>query len=277
MNSSVLRKTSTAFSYLSRPLTYPFLLRLIKIKVLGGTTSLEKSSDKATAWCRKQAVTTAEGIYQLTGLRIEAQESVRDRFESIFRSADAKVAACPQAMGGGGNLDLLFFLATHWQADYVLETGVAYGWSSLALLLALKKTPSAKLISTNLHYSEYEDDSYVGCVVPAELRERWVLLKKADKVAIPEALEMMPEVNLCHYDSDKTYAGRLWAYSLLWRSLSVGGCFISDDIGDNLAFAHFCKRVNQSPTVVKMPATEGEKYIGILVKKSSRQPKEIMF
>ena len=41
---------------------------------------------------------------------------------------------------------------------------------------------------------------------------------------------MVPEIDLCHYDSHKDYDARMWAYPRLWAALRSGGIFISDDI-----------------------------------------------
>ena len=67
---------------------------------------------------------------------------------------------------------------------------------------------------------------------------------------------------MCHYDSDKSYDGRMWAYPILWRALRPGGIFISDDISDNLAFRDFAAQISATPTVVKFD----NKYVGILLK-----------
>ena len=47
-------------------------------------------------------------------------------------------------------------------------------------------------------------------------------------------------IDLCHYDSDKSWWGRAYAF-LLWKALKPGGLFISDDIQDNMFFAEFVK------------------------------------
>ena len=67
---------------------------------------------------------------------------------------------------------------------------------------------------------------------------------------------------MCHYDSDKSYSGRMWTYPRLWHALRPEGLFISDDIGDNMGFADFARSVAIEPIVVR----SGEKYVGILIK-----------
>ena len=275
MAANLSRKAKTAAYYLSHPNTYPFLARLVRTKFLGGSMSLNQTKEKATEWCRERAVNTEKAIYNITAK--EQLTPIRSLFASTFEQADIKAMTCPQEMGGAGNLDLLYALTQYFNATRVIETGVAYGWSSLAILLAITPKPQAHLVSTNMHYSRYDDDSYVGCVVPDNLKQFWTIIREADRTALPKAIAILPEYDFCHYDSDKTYAGRIWAYPLLWQSLKTGGCFISDDVGDNLAFAHFCRMVHTSPVVVQMPSSSGEKYVGVLFKKSNAAVEQIMF
>jgi hypothetical protein len=151
------------------------------------------------------------------------------------------------------------------------------GWSSLALILALRNRPDGRLASTNLHYAEFGDESFVGCAVPEELREQWALFRGPDQSVLPQAIAAVAPLDLCHYDSDKSYTGRMSAYRLLWTGRRVGGLFLSDDIGDNLAFAHFCRMTRHRPVVVAAPATDGTKYVGALRKEHDRPLTEWMF
>ena len=53
------------------------------------------------------------------------------------------------------------------------------------------------------------DNNYVGLVIPKNLKENWMLIQDADINALPEALKIQKENDLCHYDSDKYYEGRM--------------------------------------------------------------------
>src|SRR5262249_43805840 len=101
-----------------------------------------------------------------------------------------------------------------------------------------------------------------GVAVPDELRAGWTLIRQADRGALPLALQKVGSIDLCHYDSDKSYAGRRFAYPRLWRALRPGGYFISDDIGDNVAFHEFADEVAVQPTVV----CTHEKFVGVIRK-----------
>ncbi len=165
-------------------------------------------------------------------------------------------------MGGGGNLELIYQLTEHLRAIRVIETGVAYGWSSLVFLLSLKNRQNSLLISTDLPYSK-KTEPYVGLLVPDNLKDNWKLIKGPAKESLPKALKVVPQIDICHYDSDKTYKGRMFAYPLLWDALRSGGILISDDIGDNLAFNRFAKYVDVKPIIVK----KNKGHVGLLLKK----------
>ena len=89
-------------------------------------------------------------------------------------------------------------------------------------------------------YPKMDNEDYVGIVIPSFLKEYWHLIRKPDRKGIISGLKMFDQpIDLCHYDSDKSYYGRSYAYPLLWNSLKEGGIFISDDIQDNFAFKDF--------------------------------------
>ena len=66
-----------------------------------------------------------------------------------------------------------------------------------------------------------------------------------------------------HYDSDKSYEGRLFAYSLLYRHLSPGGVLMSDDVDDNLGFRDFTRGLDADPLVLRR---HDGRYVGLVQK-----------
>jgi predicted O-methyltransferase YrrM len=162
-------------------------------------------------------------------------------------------------MGGAGDLDLLFQAIRRSKARRVIETGVAYGWSSLAALSALRET-DGRLASVDMPYPKEPSEAFVGVAVPAELRDRWTLIREPDRNGLRKAIRAFGGViDLCHYDSDKSYPGRMFAYPLLWKALRPGGVFISDDVQDNFAFRDFCAEHR-----IRFALTESDgKFVGI--------------
>jgi len=244
--------------YSSRPKLYRQFVRRVKARFFHRDLS-PGTREAAERWCEERSMDTAEAILKITGSPMV--EPVRDRFKDVFVKAEEVERTCPVKMGGAAGLDLLYWVAERLQAQHVVETGVAYGWSSLVLLLSLAKRDRGLLISTDMPYANRNNDKYVGCVVPAELRSRWQIIDRADRDALPRALRTLPSLDMCHYDSDKSYEGRMWAYPRLWNSLRPGGCFVSDDVSDNLAFRDFCRRIDANPIVVRM----SDKYAGVLI------------
>jgi len=267
--------------YLTHPQYYSEFFRIFIIyskELLGISKNTPEQHQQSAQWCKSHAVSTAEALQQITGKRCTSLEKL---FPAVLKAARDAEKNSKTRMGGPGNMGLLYYLCQQLQAKHVIETGVAYGWSSLSILLSLQKTSQeikkqemikqnlgfqnkALLISTDKPYPGMNNQQDVGCVVPLELRQNWKLVRGSDRDMLPKILKRIPPLDLCHYDSDKTYEGRAWAYPLLWHKLRKGGWFVSDDIGDNLAFHDFCQKVGKKPIIVKTD----KNYVGLLLKYS---------
>lgn len=260
------RELGIVAPYLLRPIMWPELARLLTRRLTGAPTDpavLESERRDSETWCAARAVTAEDAVRRIGrgGRLIDVKAS----FASRIAAGEARAAACPVKLGGEGNLDLLHSLCESSQAITVVETGVAYGWSSLAILLSLKNRPGAKLYSVDLPYFEYRNDRWVGIVVPDELRPLWKLYRMADREGLPRALRAAGTVDLAHYDSDKSVAGRHFAYPRMWDALRPGGILVSDDIADNRGFQEFCEQNGLDPMIVGQDG----KYQGIIVKPES--------
>ena len=257
----MFEKFKTLLWFLKQPKLYPQLGYLIKSRVLDH--NVEKERELAKRWCRENALSAEEAFSSVTSKQMTYVHQI---FDSEFKEADKRAKECPVLMGGTGDIDLLYNLAEHVQANRVIETGVAYGWSSLAILLSLKNRPGTKLISSDMPYAKVGNEDHVGCVVADELREYWKLIRLPDRQALPKALSELGEIDLCHYDSDKSYRGKKWAYPLLWNALRKGGIFVSDDIGDDFAFRDFSTQIAKKPVVIRSYADKDvEKYVGVFI------------
>lgn len=166
-----------------------------------------------------------------------------------------------QAIGGGANLSLLYSIIYKSNINNILETGVAFGWSSLSILAAIKNKNNSKLVSVDLPYPGFKNFDYIGSVVPNKFKKNWLLIIGSDRSVLKRVL-FNQNFDLIHYDSDKTYHGRIWAYNILWNNLRSGGVFISDDISDNKAFIDFADKLNLDPYIISFK----NKYIGLIIK-----------
>lgn len=248
--------------FLKRPHLYVQFLYLLFQKLI--RSSKENTRIESEQWCSGIAVSTSDAVEMITGKKIG--KPIGQIYSDVFIKAHERARNCPVKMGGPGDLDLLYYLARHVGADKIIETGVAYGWSSLALLLAIRDNSkeNSRLISIDMPYIKLDNDEYVGCVVPKDLVKFWKIHRKSDRQALAIALnEMGGTIDFCHYDSDKSYSGRMWAYPKLWNALRPGGYFISDDIGDNIAFKDFAESTGVKYFIIK---PDGLKYVGVMIK-----------
>jgi hypothetical protein len=115
-------------------------------------------------------------------------------------------------------------------------------------------------LSVDMPYAKRDNEPFVGIVVPEALRAHWTLVRLPDRNGLKHAIARLGcRIDFCHYDSDKTYYGRSFAYPLMWSALEPGGVFISDDIQDNMRFAEFVTEQG-----VEFAVTEcAGKYVGI--------------
>ncbi len=223
--------------FLRRPWAYRDFLQKVYLAIKK-RISKPVTSDK---WCELRAISLKELL---------------SRIADGYTYTDLDLPGIPK----DSNAVLLYNLAEYLQATRVIETGVSKGESASGLLKSLKNR-NGKLISTDIPSPDVWVET--GSLVPEELKKYWQLIRKPDRIALPKVLEEMPEIDLCYYDSDKSYKGRMFAYPLLWSALRKGGIFVSDDINDNHGFKDFCESSGLDPIIAK----SGSRYIGIIVKK----------
>lgn len=102
----------------------------------------------------------------------------------------------------------------------------------------------------------------VGFLIPSELKKKWILYRMPDRLILKKIFLNYGKFDLCHYDSDKTYFGRLWSYELIYKNLNKDGLLISDDINDNDAFIDFAKKIKKSFYVIK----DSKNFVGVIIK-----------
>lgn len=252
-------KIASLVWFARRPALWPQAVNLAVAKV---RPNRDRAEDRAAAthWCADHEVDLAELRRQLGWTPAETFDSFVDS-EDLHR-AQQILADEALVMGGRGHVDLLIEAAENLGATEVLETGVALGWSSLALLSSVAKR-AGRVVSVDMPYVKGEREHLVGVVVPPHMKQHWTLLRVADRQGIPRGLrELGGSMDLCHYDSDKSYWGRRWAYPRLWAALRAGGLFVSDDIQDNEAFREFVNAL-----AVPFFVLEFEKrYVGVVPK-----------
>ena len=119
----------------------------------------ERSAD-ALNWAQNICEPYAPYLHKLDpGIWDETQKEsliLKDHGRAVLKKI-------PHDLGGGGNTDLLYFMVRFFKPRTVLETGVAAGWSSQAILTALDKNESGTLYSSDFPYFRIENpEQYIG-------------------------------------------------------------------------------------------------------------------
>jgi predicted O-methyltransferase YrrM len=256
----MLQKFQTLIWFLKRPSFYRHAIELGIRKL-----RIDKDSSsfviEATNWAEKNTLSIPNALKKI-GL-INHDDEVPFLDKKLIEEASALADLSKIKMGGPGDIDLIFAAMVLSKSEKVIESGVAFGWSSLAILAALQEKSSNILVSVDMPYPKMNNEDFVGIAIPDRFQRNWTLLRQPDRCGIKKALKILNNnVDLCHYDSDKSYYGRVYGYPLFWDALNDGGIFISDDIQDNLAFKEFVELKNVNFAVTK----HNEKYIGIIKK-----------
>jgi hypothetical protein len=213
---------------------------------------------EATAWARQRAVNVASYCEELDA---KTWRDVTISCAAMVDDGRRRLAELDVRLGGGGAHPLLSFLVRTKRPEVVLETGVAAGWSSRAILEALEANGQGRLHSSDFPYFRLNSpERFIGCVVPDDLRSHWILDTRGDRKALPHFLASVDRVDLFHYDSDKSSNGRAFAMSLVWDRLAEDGVVLMDDIQDNVFFRDW---VEQRELAHRVFEFEG-KYIGAI-------------
>ncbi len=114
----------------------------------------------------------------------------------------------------------------------VLEIGMAYGISSLAILMALDKIGEAGcLISVDPHQSGDWKNIGVANVQRSGFTERHELLESYDYLALPQLLESGTQIDLAYIDGWHTFDYVLLDLFYLDKMLHPGGIMGFNDCG----------------------------------------------
>lgn len=246
---------------LKGPKYYSTLVTLISTK-LRPVRDSEYHIEVATKWCKENLV-SPEDCFNKIGISVSDFNPIESSFSQEYKLKILKIIDSSESnFGGPGYTNLIFTICEKLNITNAIETGVAYGWSSAAILKSLANRKGS-LISIDMPMLKQTDYDLIGVAVEPSLKKFWELRREPDRYGLPRAIKSMGEnLELVHYDSDKSYYGRKWSQEIIWKNLKSGGIFISDDIEDNTAFLEFVTTHNFEFSVLEF---EG-KYVGVVQK-----------
>jgi predicted O-methyltransferase YrrM len=146
-----------------------------------------------------------------------------------------------------------------------IETGVCYGVTSACLLQAMQQNGIGHLHSIDLPPLARKADTFVGSLIPHDLRGRWTLHRGNSRRLLPPLLQQLGPIDFFLHDSLHTYEHMKFEFETAWAALRSGGLLMSDDIEGNHAFLEHVARPDVRAAVV-MRFSEGNALFGIAVK-----------
>jgi predicted O-methyltransferase YrrM len=163
-------------------------------------------------------------------------------------------------LAGGGHFQLVHFLVRYLRPGVVLETGVAAGYTSQAILAAMHTNGEGTLYSSDFPYFRLDaPERYVGCLVDDALRPGWHLGLNGDRANLAEFLPEIEQIDFVHYDSDKSVEGRQFVMDAIHDKLSPDAVLVMDDIDDNTFFRDWVSRTGAPCRIFG----GGRKYVGL--------------
>ena len=78
-------------------------------------------------------------------------------------------------LAGGGFVQLCYVLCRLLKPTIAIETGVAYGWTTVFVLSALRKNGKGSLHSIDRPAFSFGSQSWIASMVPESLKDRWLM------------------------------------------------------------------------------------------------------
>lgn len=215
-------------------------------RLRGSLTSFDQAED--LRWREAHSRSSADFAQVVEPVLWEEAQA----FERALRArGKAVLAEVPVSFGTGGAFAFLYWLVRLTKPEIVVETGVAAGWTSTAVLAAMARNDHGHLYSSDFPYFRQADaERYIGVLVEQDLRDRWTLSTAGDAATLPRLAAELPAIDLVHYDSDKSVNGRNFGVPLLHRKVGAGGLVIVDDIANDGWFRSYVEGGKQTFAVL---------------------------
>jgi predicted O-methyltransferase YrrM len=145
-----------------------------------------------------------------------------------------------------------------------VETGVANGFSTAFLLLALQANGEGTLYSVDLPREvgrEYAPGTFYegkgragiprgsepGWLIPEALKDRWTLIVGRSQHELPPLLGRLGTIDFFMHDSEHSFDCMWFEFNEAWPALRTGGVLVSDDVNTTPAFFRFAGDVDRAP------------------------------
>jgi Methyltransferase domain len=203
-----------------------------------------------------------------------------DAFEHVWAATINDLQARQLEIGRGafGGWDdgdpqlvrLAWCLVAHLRPKRILETGVARGLTTRALLEGLERNGGGHLWSIDLPpLLEHDLARETAAAVPERLYGRWTLHHGSSRSVLPGLVAELGQVDLFVHDSMHTTRNVRFELEQVWPALAPGGVALIDDVEKNTAMVGFLKAHPGTSSMV-CASDDGQVLIGCLIKSRNR-------
>jgi predicted O-methyltransferase YrrM len=171
------------------------------------------------------------------------KKDLRSFFEessAIWRQVQEKIRATSEFRMSKERLDILYACIRGFKPDVVIETGVAGGTTSWAILSAMQKNGKGELHSIDIGIP----NMVIGWLVPNELRRNWNLIIGDSREKLPALLVSLGRIDVFFHDSLHTREHMLFEFNCSLPFMKSGAVILSDDIELNTSFDEFIRSNN---------------------------------
>ena len=201
------------------------------------------TSIEATQWAKLHVKHSTEEFCKSIDLLL--YDEIKSDIVLIEKEARQKLSKLNISLGGGGNFILLYFFIRKFKLVNIVETGVAAGWSSLAILRALEKNGNGHLYSSDFPYFRLNNpEKHIGIMVPNSLKNNWYLEILGDEKNIKKFKQTINYVDIVIYDSDKRYIGKYNFFKSINNLIKEDSIIVIDDIHNDSFFIEYIKEKN---------------------------------
>ncbi len=206
-------------------------------------------------------------LSSLEGNTIDLQEHARtffNKLQTISYPSKAKPYPIEYTLDNTSSF-FLYTLCKLLKPDKVVETGVAYGLSSMYILQALYENKKGMLYSIDFAFRPWQSQEMIGAAIPDNLRKNWKLIFGPSSKDLGKLLSSINPIDVFFHDSLHTFKNMISEFETVWPYIKKGGFFISDDISCNNAFHKFYSKLNLEPLILPQKSSQNS-FLGILKK-----------
>jgi predicted O-methyltransferase YrrM len=146
----------------------------------------------------------------------------------------------------------------------MVETGVAQGLTSSAILEAMERNGRGHLYSVDLP-PLHADRAFIGRLIPQAVRHRWTLVVGPSRKMLLPLVRRVASLDAFLHDAEHSYESQREEYLTVWPHLRPGGVLLSDDVA-NPAFVEFADEARTGSVLVG--DADGSSAVGLLRKRS---------